>query len=196
MINLTDSTAQQIFDTVYTHLLSQHKKSEDGHCKYRHNGLKCAAGILISDDTYFISMEGRSWEDLTNANSVPNNHSFLITHLQRIHDTIDPSNWKSELAILSKEFSLTIPKISKKTLILNSLTQEFPSNSFSYTDIIRTSYEISNGPGSFNPKTNRGYYSDAMSPGSIHSVPGHLRTTSKEPRYIAKSSDRSYYITF
>lgn len=196
MINLTDSTAQEVFDFVYVHLLSQHKKSEDGHCKYRHNSLKCAAGIFISDETYFISMEGRSWEDLTNTNSVPNNHSFLITALQRIHDLTDPSNWKSELAILSKEFSLTVPKISKKTLIFNSLTQEFPSNRFSYTDIIRTSYEISNGPGSFNPKTNRGYYSDSISPGSFHSGPGHLRTPGKDKRYINKSSDGSYYITF
>ena len=60
---LGKATAQEVFDQVATHLLTQNERSLDGaSCSYRNcDGLKCAAGCLISDDEYDNQMEGIDW---------------------------------------------------------------------------------------------------------------------------------------
>ena len=54
-----DDFFQEIFDKVAKHLLTQNERAVNasGRCKYRINGLKCAAGILISDSDYLPEME-------------------------------------------------------------------------------------------------------------------------------------------
>lgn len=63
--NLHEATAQQVFTQVATHLLTQKERSfvidDRGEelCAYRgDNGLKCAAGCLISNDEYNPIMDG------------------------------------------------------------------------------------------------------------------------------------------
>ena len=54
-------TAQQIFDTVATHLIKQGKPALNaaGLCRYRGlEGSKCAFGVLISDEMYHDKFEG------------------------------------------------------------------------------------------------------------------------------------------
>lgn len=104
MINLKtlpEATAQEVFDQVAKHLLTQMRKSFRSfkgaeYCVYRgDDGLKCAAGCLIADDEYDeSSMERRSWYGI---GAVPNDHSDLIRELQIVHDECDVSIWAERL---------------------------------------------------------------------------------------------------
>jgi hypothetical protein len=87
--------AQEIFDTVVTHLYTQGKQAGNGEggCLYRTDeGLKCAVGCLIPYDQYHHSMEGRTVESLQSLLPpylLP--HQSLLTNLQGVHDA--PSSW-------------------------------------------------------------------------------------------------------
>ena len=61
-------TQQEIFDTVVNGLRKQNCQSWDeasGGCMYRgDNGAKCAVGLLLPDELYHRSMEGKSVDEL------------------------------------------------------------------------------------------------------------------------------------
>ena len=105
---LNQATAQQVFDQVVTHLMTQGKKSErftGGSCLYlSDSGLKCAAGCLISDNEYLLQMEGSDWSDLIHYELVPRAHGCLISRLQIVHD--EGLNWEKELKQVAKQFKL------------------------------------------------------------------------------------------
>lgn len=108
---LPQSTAQQVFEQVASHLLTQMKKSEgSNYCLYRSpEGLKCAAGCLIADDEYFSNMDdnhGVSWSTFVARNYVPAKHESLITRLQNIHDIYEPRDWLRELRRAADHFEL------------------------------------------------------------------------------------------
>lgn len=102
-------TAQEVFDIVAKHLLTQNAVSREigGPCLYRSsNGQKCAAGCLIPDDKYSAYFEGSNWCDLVNHHSFPDNHLNLISSLQSIHDRHETSKWKKELKSLADDYEL------------------------------------------------------------------------------------------
>lgn len=104
---LPEATAQEVFDQIALHMLNQRKKSGDmANCYYRFNGLKCAAGCLISDDEYSEWMESNNWNDLVVDGSVPKEHSEMIRKLQSIHDIKDPLEWKTHLREYAEENNL------------------------------------------------------------------------------------------
>lgn len=114
---LPQASAQEVFDQVAKHLLTQMKKSEDdirGVCQYRNkNGLKCAAGCLIGDDEYDPQFDeigneliDTAWSSLIEAGLVPSDHSELIADLQQVHDVEPPSIWHSQLNLLSRKHNL------------------------------------------------------------------------------------------
>lgn len=92
-------TNQEIFNTVVEHLVKQKAMSVDaaGDCAYRgKNGLKCAVGVLIKDECYDPTIEGKR------ANSGPvvkalrasgieasfaSMTSNLLMRLQELHDS-------------------------------------------------------------------------------------------------------------
>lgn len=92
---LPDATAQEVFDQVVTHLLTQGRPSaQGGHCLYRsENGLKCAAGCLIGDGEYDEEMEESSWMQLAGDGLVPLAHDGLIQALQEVHDSLCVDDW-------------------------------------------------------------------------------------------------------
>lgn len=97
---LPQATAQEVFDQVARHLLTQNKRStniaED--CVYRGSGgLQCAAGCLIADDEYRPGMEGNSWCGIVASGYAPIQHRDLISDLQNLHDTQSTVYWKEEL---------------------------------------------------------------------------------------------------
>lgn len=108
---LSQATAQEVFDQVAKHLLTQNAKSvtfnEDygkDFCMYRgDNGLKCAAGCLIGDDEYRNDMEDYLYSSLRES---PEEHQELITRLQCIHDQREVKEWKSELKSLAEDTHL------------------------------------------------------------------------------------------
>lgn len=121
LATLKDATAQQVFDQVSTHLLTQMKQSsgydrhEDFQCYYRSGegrSLKCAAGCLIADDEYVLAMDepykcsGTAWEAIIEAGHAPRTHELLITQLQWVHDSFLPLAWAEHLKELATEFGL------------------------------------------------------------------------------------------
>lgn len=107
-------SAQEVFDKVAAHLLTQDKRSTRGPdilslCMYKTStGLKCAAGCLIPDEEYCPSFEGSAWNILVESKSVENNNVDLIVKLQYIHDKFMPGEWKGQLTTLAKELNLEI----------------------------------------------------------------------------------------
>ena len=106
-------TLQEIFDIVAEHLMQQGRRSDkDSTCRYRGpDGLKCAAGILISDEEYHPDMEERSWSTLSFAGIAPREFRREIESLQIIHDTHHPGNWKEELRYFAEQNNLKMPKV-------------------------------------------------------------------------------------
>lgn len=106
-------SAQQVFDFVAKHLLTQMERSmsDDQMCRYRHGQLKCAAGCLIADEEYKESFEGRAWIYLKTINQVTACHFDLINSLQRVHDGSQPHQWKQRLETLAGKLGLTMPTI-------------------------------------------------------------------------------------
>lgn len=110
---LPQATAQEIFDQVAKHLLTQNKVSRtvNGFCMYRgEDGLKCAAGCLIADDEYDIEMDsarkGGSWGTLVIHRFVPVEHADLIESIQRVHDSNGPAVWRERLTELARRYQL------------------------------------------------------------------------------------------
>jgi len=108
-------TAQSLFNTVVTHLLNQNQRSHasgSGACLYRgpHN-LKCAVGILLTDDEYDPSMD-----DLNNATGVEDINlperlrpfRELLIDVQHVHDNIDPPEWTEALTQTAVDHGLCI----------------------------------------------------------------------------------------
>jgi hypothetical protein len=92
--NLHEATAQEVFDQVKNHLITQGEQSlnSGGLCLYRNaNGLSCAAGCLISEEEYSPNFETNLWGDLIKKDLVPSAHSDLIGELQQIHDQWEES---------------------------------------------------------------------------------------------------------
>lgn len=108
LATLPYATAQEVFDQVRDHLLSQNETSRgDNGCLYHSaDGLKCAAGCLVADHEYKKEMEGVEWRGLIDRGYVPETHKELISDLQRIHDNFNTSFWEDELISLSHKYNL------------------------------------------------------------------------------------------
>lgn len=111
LATLPQATAQEVFDQVATHLLTQMAVSREGsvgsRCLYRSpTGLACAAGCLIADDEYDpvfdTSGDGTSWGGLIYADMVPNTHQGLVGELQDVHDQFSPNEWLDELRAVAE----------------------------------------------------------------------------------------------
>ena len=110
---LNDATAQEVFDQVAVHLLTQKARSKGlTGCAYRSKeGLKCAAGCLIADCEYDPSFDdvnqNTQWKTLVLKGKVPDRHEILIMDLQNIHDYSAPEEWKLRLFNLAYENKLS-----------------------------------------------------------------------------------------
>lgn len=116
-------TRQEIFDIVSAHLLTQNEKSvvvaHNGvsQCKYRGpRGLKCAIGVLIPDEKYDPSWEGRSMHapdivfSLTRACGIRPDDGSFASSLQQIHDSYDVCAWRDQLKLFSSSWNLAWPE--------------------------------------------------------------------------------------
>lgn len=110
LATLPNATAQEVFDQVARHLLTQKERSvADEKCLYRApGGLKCAAGCLIGDDEYRPSMEDRKWRSLVEAGIAPGRHEALIGDLQQLHDShfFQWPQWPYQLRSIAIRFGL------------------------------------------------------------------------------------------
>ena len=118
-------TAQQIFDRVTKHLLTQKKKAHnkpDGVCLYwTRDGLKCAIGALILEKYYSPHIEGATVLSIssnpTGLDSIALKKALrlsgislapkdLLSRLQRVHDNRPPQYWKGDLEEIAIEHNL------------------------------------------------------------------------------------------
>jgi len=89
-------TKQEIIDQVINGLIEQGQQAiEDDTCMYRSpTGLKCAIGMLISDEDYDSRMEGHGINELLGNSWLPENiiaieetYPKLLRNLQSFHDS-------------------------------------------------------------------------------------------------------------
>ncbi len=113
LANLHEATAQEVFNQVKTHLLTQMKRAHSGgKCCYRNEeGLSCAAGCLIADEEYKTEMDmdfvqGTGWKDMVLLGYFPNIHVSLISSLQNIHDNYAVDAWERELKNKAASYNL------------------------------------------------------------------------------------------
>lgn len=117
--NLSESTEQEVFDWICINLLKQGEKSiilysSDMHYPMYKNedGLKCAAGWLMSDDEYEGKFERvGSWDNLVSGGHVPSAHEELIRDLQIIHDSAPVTQWKNQFTRLGNKLHLNVRNI-------------------------------------------------------------------------------------
>lgn len=109
---------QSIFDTVVKHLLTQGVRAGS----YQHTGIpgficsfrdevghKCAFGKLIPDELYVPEMEKYNVTRLITVYPELNYlqpHTAICNRLRQTHDYRDPSDWRSALAEVAREFNL------------------------------------------------------------------------------------------
>ena len=116
---LAKARKQEVFDQIATHMLTQMKVCELAEnldnapaCVYRNSeGLKCAAGCLISDEEYNekIGPKGLNtygWDQLIERGIVTKRHKNIIKELQNIHDQVTENRWYYYLAGVAKKFDL------------------------------------------------------------------------------------------
>lgn len=119
------ATAQEVFDQVAEHLLTQKEQSldPDKHndvCVYRApKGLKCAVGCLIADDEYLEEWEGAGWaiigQNIAKDLDIDfdGEHENLLIRLQSVHDNYEPQLWLNKLQQLAKEEGLDTETLDK-----------------------------------------------------------------------------------
>lgn len=105
--------AQAVYDFVKEKLLAQGERStNDGEvCMYRCGHLRCAAGHLIDDERYHSSMELRTVVDESVARAlvdsgVPAECLGLVSDLQKVHDTQEPTLWAASLSVVAEKWGL------------------------------------------------------------------------------------------
>lgn len=113
---LSNATAQEVFDQVASHLLTQKIRSQDEelNCRYRgNNGTSCAAGCLIADSEYDELIEGQTWQTLVYNKRAPEAHMYLIDELQAAHDKAPLNTWKLQLKLIAKNNGLATTVLDK-----------------------------------------------------------------------------------
>lgn len=109
LATLNKAAVKEVFEQVKNHLLTQKERSmiDEDVCAYRGtNGLKCAAGCLISDDEYKENFESKRWKALADWGMVPSTHVELINSLQSLHDHYPVSLWEEELEWIKTDFNI------------------------------------------------------------------------------------------
>ena len=120
---VASATAQDIFNYVADHLITQNRKSlihtnpslfgelKDEGVEWPEPILYCAAGCLLKDNEKVRSVvndrcEFNSWEQLNKKGYAPNNQIELIDDLVIVHDRFDPEQWRVQLRLVAKKHKL------------------------------------------------------------------------------------------
>tara|TARA_B100001146_G_scaffold152086_1_gene133687 strand:+ start:242 stop:553 length:312 start_codon:yes stop_codon:yes gene_type:complete len=102
---------KETFEYVLRKVVEQGEPSigETGQCLYRGpNGLKCAAGHLLSDEDYSPDMEGLRVVDVFHNHP----HKWLISQMQKAHDiaAVTPDTFveefKRRMDYIKKEYNI------------------------------------------------------------------------------------------
>lgn len=118
-------TAQEIFDKVATHLLTQNAKAWDdaaSACAYRdEHGRACAVGCMFTDaqaaELIRLGLNS-SWlldlpEEIT---TLFTGHLDLVSALQNVHDGYQVSEWPCRLRRVAEDYHLSFPTLLTERL--------------------------------------------------------------------------------
>jgi hypothetical protein len=117
--NLNDSSFQEIFEFVATHLLTQGEQAlnEDEKCVYRSEiGKMCAVGCLIPEEDYKSRIENLNIIGVVftlKIPQLPSDKLDMLVSLQSIHDNFMPPEWGAELVKLGESYNLNIDFINE-----------------------------------------------------------------------------------
>jgi hypothetical protein len=109
-------TAQQIFDQVARHLLTQGQRATDpisDGCRYRtFDGRSCAVGCLLTPEEAQAADEADTAgvQDLVAFHLLPARllgHVELLHQLQQVHDIDEPCDWRAELRVVAEDHQLS-----------------------------------------------------------------------------------------
>ena len=120
---VASATAQDIFNYVAEHLLTQNRQSlihtnpslfgelGDEGVEWPTPILYCAAGCLLKDNEKVRNIvnercEFNSWDQLSRKGYTPNNQIELIDDLVIVHDRFDPEQWRAQLKEVAKKHKL------------------------------------------------------------------------------------------
>jgi hypothetical protein len=107
--DLDKHSAQEVFDVIARHLLTQKAKCwGPNSCVYKNDaGMMCAAGVLVGHLDLPLDVQTKPWDSLCVYLGLPTDHSGLIMRLQRVHDGWSVDRWGAELADVAYDFDLT-----------------------------------------------------------------------------------------
>ena len=122
---------QEAYDTMVGHLRVQGKAATDTEtemCHYRlvedsGNVLMCAVGVLIPDELYDDTMEGKSAEDILSENARvydalslsdcnDDNAMLFYADMQFLHDNHDAKDWEEMFEAFAEKFDLVYKEAS------------------------------------------------------------------------------------
>ena len=111
----------ELVNRVSEHLLAQNKKSVNfwGSCLYRGpDGLKCAIGALLPDDTDFIRLENLPVSDpavlaVLGVDVNDMETIGLLTQLQKMHDNGPIDTWAEGLTLIADNLALIIADLGE-----------------------------------------------------------------------------------
>lgn len=116
LATLPQATAQQVYDQVARHLLTQMERACAYHGAPAYFGdkfvgddpLKSAGGCLMTDDEWEPDMEGDDWKTLTREGYVPSTaHDELIAALEAVHDCAQPDDWREAIREVAARMGLS-----------------------------------------------------------------------------------------
>ena len=116
---------QEAFDAMVAHLRNQGEPSLDEELEravYRNaNGLKCAIGVLISDEYYDPAFDQNGGLDVMKPevqsalakSGVPVDSwaMDMLARMQRVHDDWEPDMWEGEFSEVAKAYGLKFKKV-------------------------------------------------------------------------------------
>jgi len=115
-------TAQDIFNTVAMHLMTQGERSTGamGLCRYRGSkGHMCAIGVLIPDEMYNSSMEGKTVGTIQNRlPAALRSHLPLLDDLQIVHDFCDHNEGRFNRGELKRSLKGTAKRFGLECEVL------------------------------------------------------------------------------
>lgn len=104
---------QEAFAIVKKHLLCQRQRcvGDDGTCRLRANGLKCALGALLPDDKYHPDLEISFM-----ARDFPGVDVWLQDAMRYLHDVRNVEDWGAALDILEERVHAYDARRNSKSL--------------------------------------------------------------------------------
>jgi len=123
-ITVRESSQQEVFNKIVTHLRKQGKRSvnEYNKCVYRGlDGRMCAVGCLIPDENYKkgfdksggVNIGGLFFDGaFVGTGILPKKHLDLLISMQRVHDKYSVEKWEEQFKAVAENRNLVLKSVT------------------------------------------------------------------------------------